>query len=104
MKKAIICGLVFLLGVTVWAGFELASDASAIYDGTIRLHILAASDSEEDQALKLIVRDALLVKVEELTDGTSDKESGEAILKEHLDELETVAKDVLAKAGCNSAL
>ena len=31
-----------------------------IYDSVIRLHVLAASDSEEDQALKLAVRDAIL--------------------------------------------
>ncbi len=104
MKKAIICGLVFLLGVTVWAGFELASDASAIYDGTIRLHILAASDSEEDQALKLTVRDALLTKVAELTECASDKKSGEAVLAQHLDELKAVAEDALSKAGCEDSV
>lgn len=99
MKKAIICGLIFLLGVTVWAGFELAADASAIYDGTIRLHILAASDSEEDQALKLTVRDAILAKVSELTADVTDKESGETVLAAHLEELKTVAEDTLAQAG-----
>lgn len=100
MKKAIICGLIFLLGVTVWAGFELATDASAIYDGTIRLHILAASDSEEDQALKLTVRDALLDKVSALTADAADKESGEAVLAAHLEELEAIAEETLAQAGC----
>lgn len=104
MKKAIICGLIFLLGVTVWAGFELASDASAIYDGTIRLHILASSDSQEDQALKLTVRDALLNHVADLTANALDKESGEAILAAHLDELKIVAEEALLNAGCDDSV
>jgi stage II sporulation protein R len=31
-----------------------------IYENTVRLHVIAASDSEEDQALKLHVRDRVL--------------------------------------------
>ena len=100
MKKAILCGLVFLLGVTVWAGFDLASDASAIYDNTIRLHVLAASDSEEDQALKLMVRDALLDEVASFTVNAKDKAEGQAMLTEHLHELEAIAEETLSKEGC----
>ncbi|MBQ8287639.1 MAG: stage II sporulation protein R [Clostridia bacterium] len=99
MKKILIGSLVFLLLVTVYTGWELAADASEIYDGTIRLHILAASDSEEDQALKLTVRDALLCEIAEWTEGVTDKESGEAILRERLTELEEIAEDTLEKAG-----
>ena len=37
-----------------------------IYDNMIRLHVLANSDSEEDQALKLKVRDAVLKEAENI--------------------------------------
>ena len=104
MKKAIICGLFFLLGVTIWAGWDLASDAKTIYDGTIRLHVIAASDSEEDQALKLTVRDALLEEITALTAKATDKESGEALITEHLDELESIVKETLEKEGCNDSV
>ena len=104
MKKAIICGLVFLLGVTIWAGWDLASDAKAIYDGTIRLHVIAASDSEEDQALKLTVRDALLEEITALTAKAIDKESGEVLITEHLDELESIAKETLEQAGSSDSV
>ena len=104
MKKAIIIGLLFLLGVTVWAGLDLASDASAIYDGTIRLHVLAASDSKEDQALKLKVRDALLGEVASLTANAKDKAEGQAILTAHLQRLETIAEETLAQKGCNDSV
>ena len=36
------------------------SEAKGIYEGVVRIHILAESDSEEDQQLKLAVRDAIL--------------------------------------------
>lgn len=104
MKKAIVCGLFFLLGVIIWAGWDLASDAKAIYDGTIRLHVIAASDSKEDQALKLIVRDALLEKITTLTAEATDKESGEALIMEHLDELESIAQVALETAGSSDSV
>lgn len=99
MKKILIGSLVFLLLAVGYSAWELAADASEIYNGTIRLHILAESDSEEDQALKLTVRDALLGEVAEWTAGVTDKESGEAILRERLCELEQIAEQTLADAG-----
>ena len=99
MKKILIGSIVFLLLAAGYSAWELAADAAAIYDGTIRLHVLAASDSEEDQALKLTVRDALLGRVAEWTAGVADKASGEAILRARMDELEQIAEDALTDAG-----
>ena len=99
MKKIWICSLAFLLLVTGYSAWELAADASEIYNGVIRLHILAASDSEEDQSLKLTVRDALLEQVGRWTAEVTDKASGEAILRERLAEVESIAEDTLAKEG-----
>lgn len=95
MKKILICSVAFLLLVMGYSAWELAADASEIYEGTIRLHILAASDSKEDQALKLTVRDALLGHVAEWTEGVTDKESGEAILRARLTDLERIAEAAL---------
>lgn len=59
---------------------------AAIYDDTVRLHILANSDSEEDQALKLEIRDLLLEKYGSLisdSDGTDEaRDRIEALLPE----------------------
>lgn len=65
----------------------------------IRLHIVAQSDSEEDQSVKLRVRDAIL---ENLRDGVSqaaDIESAEAYLSDMLPQIENLANHVLEKAG-----
>ena len=60
---ALVCALA-LAGLTAFAlGDTLTfarGGAGSWYDGVLRLHILANSDSEEDQALKLKVRDRVL--------------------------------------------
>lgn len=55
-------GILCLLCATVLAA-ALPTEAEAkIYEDTVRLHVLANSDSEEDQQMKLRVRDFLLAR------------------------------------------
>ncbi len=70
-----------------------------IYSSTIRLHVLANSDSEQDQMLKLKVRDALLEEIAEY----NAQSKAEALLKmeENKDNLIKIAEDVLEKEGCD---
>ena len=71
---------------------------SEIYDSVIRFHVIANSDSEEDQALKLKVRDALLEETKNALAGLSKAEA-EAYLADHLQTLESVALAVIEEAG-----
>ena len=66
-----------------------------------RLHILANSDSEEDQALKLKVRDALLEYTDELFDDAKDRNDAENIAKENIETLQSVAQNTVYKNSCN---
>ena len=68
-------------------------------DRVVRLHVLANSDSEEDQALKLQVRDAVLSRAEALLTQSEDRGEAEALLREHLPDFEQVAALVIAEAG-----
>ena len=72
---------------------------AGIYDSVIRLHVLAASDSDRDQALKLTVRDAVLQKTQTLLQNVGDRTEAERILRAALPEIETVATAALADAG-----
>lgn len=73
---------------------------SGVYDAVIRLHVVANSDSEQDQALKLAVRDAVLeVASERLAACESRAEAAER-LESILPELETIAEQTLAEHGC----
>ncbi len=82
------------LMLPISAFFPTAEDAE-LYDNIIRLHVLANSDSAEDQALKLKVRDGILDTVAELLEGVNDRTAAENILSENLESIEVAAKKVL---------
>lgn len=64
-------------------------------EGIIRFHVRANSDREEDQALKLKVRDEILeVMVEKFKDSSSIDESRE-IIKENMNEIKLIAERVI---------
>lgn len=88
--------LSFFLQITV-LGAQQSLLQHGIAEEVLRFHVLANSDSEEDQNVKLLVRDAVLdwLKVEmELETGT--KAEMEAFLAEHLEEITEVANRTLA--------
>ena len=70
----------------------------------VRLHVVANSDSAEDQALKLQVRDAVLAQVSDLTADCSSKEQTVAVLQAHLLQLDQTAQQVLQAAGCSDSV
>ena len=72
-----------------------------IYDEVIRLHVLANSDSEEDQALKLKVRDGVILEVEELIGGITDRDEALDILskEENLKRIELAAQRIIEAEG-----
>ncbi len=75
-----------------------------IYGKVIRLHVIAASDSERDQALKLTVRDAILDYVSSLSDGCETKEQAEQRISEALDEIREKAEAALREQGCHDSV
>ena len=86
MKQIISAALVLLLAATI--AFIMPTEAEAkIYDDTLRLHILAPSDSVEDQALKLKIRDALLLEY-------GDRLSLCKSAKEAIEEVEGLMSDI----------
>lgn len=67
--KNIICGTLAILVATFIAAAMPTEAEARIYEDTLRLHILAASDKKEDQELKLAIRDRLLEKYGEALSG-----------------------------------
>ncbi len=65
----------------------------------LRFHVLANSDSEEDQALKLSVKAAVLDYLEASLPEDADLASTKAFLTSHEAELKKIAEDVIASAG-----
>ncbi len=63
-----------------------------------RLHVIANSDSAQDQAVKLVVRDAIIQKLGDMNQA-EDSQQAEAYASEHLAELVDTANQVLAQQG-----
>ena len=98
MKKlAIICATV-LLATVVFVFLPTISDAG-IFDQTMRLHVVANSDSEFDQDLKLLVRDRITQELEEIFNGLSDIATAEDAVNHNMDTLLEAVHQVLAEAG-----
>ena len=98
MKTIAVLAAVFLIAATLLSVLPVHGEG-AIYDSVIRLHVLAESDSEGDQADKLAVRDAILpVAARELADCENRAEAADR-LEALRPMLAQVAEDTLRARG-----
>ncbi len=91
--------LTFLLAIAFDSLSLFQKECREIQEDVLRLHILANSDSEEDQAVKLKVRDRILLESGELFNTVGDKSSAQEKAAENTDKVEQIAKEVLAEEG-----
>lgn len=94
-------GLVLAILISNAAGF--ISDGKSLdrlRGSVLRLHILAESDSDEDQRLKLLVRDELLGRG--IFGGAETLEEAEAIAAERLPDIIDIAEETLRRNGCTA--
>ena len=98
--------LALLLGAAVFllSGIWALNTQRDLADRVVRLHVLANSDTEEDQALKLLVRDAVLERATALLEQTESRAEAEALLRESLPELETIAEETVRANGYSYAV
>ncbi len=94
-ETALLIGLSLSLLVCALAKEE----QSDIADKLIRLHIIAHSDSGDDQALKLRVRDEVLKSVESLTSDCATKEEAREVIKHNLATFEDIANQICEESG-----
>ena len=81
------------------AGFD--AHCESVRGSVLRLHILANSDSDFDQSVKLSVRDRVLESCSDLFEGARDLSEAEQRARESLPRLEKVAKAELERLGCD---
>ncbi len=94
--KAFCCAVIIscLLSMT---GFSGACED--IEDRVFRLHIIANSDSDEDQNLKLKVRDEITSYTEKLFADCKTKEDSIKAARENIDSIKEKAREVIKKYG-----
>lgn len=101
MKKTIIFGLCLVLVCDLIFIKSSNNNAKTVNDKLIRFHVVANSDSEGDQSVKLRIRDEILQKYgPELSKSSSRSESLQ-LIDDNLEDIENTANSILEKEGKN---
>lgn len=100
---ALLCALLLTAGAVMAVSTfgEFQKNCDSLSEKVLRLHVLANSDSEADQQLKLKVRDAILQESDRLFQQSDSKEAAMAQIATHLSDVEQVAERTLRKNGCD---
>lgn len=99
LKRISIILILFIIYTCICAFSYANTVSSDIANSVLRLHILANSDSEEDQNLKLKVRDNVLSYMKQVSSNLSSKDEAIATLNEHLDEFKDIALTTIQDEG-----
>ncbi len=99
MQKRLLIAILSLSVLLLFIGLFPVHGEDEIYDTVVRLHVLANSDSEEDQSLKLTVRDAILEVTTPLLSDCDTQQEAEAVLNDNLELIRKTACDTLAQQG-----
>lgn len=94
--RAGIGGIVLCLLISL-CGFY--GRCTGVRESVVRLHILANSDSDEDQTLKLKVRDAVVEAAAGWLDSAEDAQEARALASARLPELKAIAQRTVTDAG-----
>lgn len=93
-----IWSIVLILALFCLGG--LLADKNSIQNGLIRLHVVAASDSDEDQSIKLSVRDSVISYLNNQQNcNTWDVNEAKEYISGHLEQIENVANSTLQLLG-----
>lgn len=87
--------LIFACIAVFVCGFSVQREAVELSDKLVRLHVVANSDSEADQALKLRVRDAVLDCLRPRLEGVEDAETAREIIADSLPAIESAAREII---------
>ena len=92
--------IISIMTISISGEVKKISTASEDYkDKLIRFHVIANSDSEEDQNLKLKVRDAIINYLQPKLLESESIEESELIIKKEYDELEKISKNIILENG-----
>lgn len=97
--KFIEIAIILSLFICIISCLSFERDCSSIREKVLRLHVIANSDSEEDQALKLKVRDRIIEESGELFALSENTEEAEQNLKNALGELSALTEKVIMEEG-----
>ena len=102
-QAVLLCSILTVIGALLAAGLTTRGEAAGIQRGIaseiLRFHVIANSDSREDQALKLEVRDAVVEYMEGFLGDAQDVGQTKSLVEAHMAEIEKRAAEVIGRAG-----
>lgn len=99
IEISIIIALIFSISVMNYTGF--AQDVEDIRNNVLRIHILANSNSKEDQDLKIQVRDKIIEETSRLFLGATTQEVAKQAAVDNIDLIKGVAQQEVYDNGYN---
>lgn len=99
VKYAILILFLLFLYILVSAYSYTTAVSADIENSVFRLHVIANSDSKEDQDLKYIVRDNVLSYMNSICKSASSKEEAIRIANEHMEDFKRIALDTIHENG-----
>ena len=105
IKAAALVLIVVLCGAVFTRVMQVEAKANAVQEKlsgeVFRFHVLANSDSEEDQELKMKVKEAVVAYMRETLSGAENAAEAKAWAIRHKEELARVSEEVLRAEGCS---
>ena len=95
IELALALCMAFLFAYAAWVSLS----QQTLADGLLRLHVIANSDSVQDQQVKLLVRDLVLELTEPLLAEADDQDEVRRILSAHLQPVSYTHLDVYKRQG-----
>lgn len=99
MKKIIKRLSILAMAVAVLFVVALIKDRQTLKNELVRLHVVGASNSQQDQSIKLSVRDAVLASLGEALHDFADVQQAKQYIQAHLPQLEAAANETLRQLG-----
>lgn len=97
-KRIIVC---ILIAACFWVG-ALVADRQRLREELVRLHVVGASNSAEDQQIKLQVKDAVVEYLRNAMRDIADVDQAKTYLRENLPKIRTAANEALQRLGCDA--
>lgn len=98
-KRFILVSALLIIYVCISAVSYTHAVTTDIADSVFRLHVIANSDSDEDQNLKYIVRDKVIEYMSSISQNASSKEEVIKIAKANLDKIQAIASQTIRDNG-----
>ena len=101
LKTLILLSFLLFIYIFVSAQNYVTAISGNISEAVFRLHVIANSDTSEDQSLKLKVRDSLIKYMNTICSNCNTKQEAISIAKKHQSEFQKIAEQTIQNNGYN---